>query len=370
MSDRESFLRVVRQAVAEGNRAGAIPPLPERGKVGYQGAGADPVSRLRDEVIAAGGQFHLVGDPVGAVSVVLGLVRARCAHRVLLGEGAFIDTLLLRSALAAVGVTGPDGSLLLCRSSTPGRRSSRPTWASPEPITWWRRAGTVVLATPAWSAARRARCRRFTSSWLTATRSCRTCSTFLSQGAEAGLPACSSLITGPSKTGDIELTLVDRRCMGQGKSMWSLVAEVIVAAGKEVFVAKLEGRCKMTQRRHFLTASSDETIMARTFPANCPTLSARIPSRGEPKSGSMTPSRNNSGSALAVEVDVHGIVRLSIRSRLAVPTSASRDGDGTRPCKRSVPAGQCLRQLQRRWTAAIRWNLATPSIPASCLHAE
>ena len=29
-----------------------------------------------------------------------------------------------------------------------------------------------------------------------------------SQGAEAGLPACLSLITGPSKTGDIELKLV------------------------------------------------------------------------------------------------------------------------------------------------------------------
>src|SRR5437667_8058953 len=42
MTTREAFLDRVRQAVAEGNRAGAIPKLPERGNIGYQGAGADP----------------------------------------------------------------------------------------------------------------------------------------------------------------------------------------------------------------------------------------------------------------------------------------------------------------------------------------
>ncbi len=46
MSDpgREVFLANVRQAVREGNRAGALPPLPERGTLGYQGAGDDPVA--------------------------------------------------------------------------------------------------------------------------------------------------------------------------------------------------------------------------------------------------------------------------------------------------------------------------------------
>ena len=41
---RERFLDRVRRAVAEGNRAGQVPRLPERGQVGYQGAGPDALA--------------------------------------------------------------------------------------------------------------------------------------------------------------------------------------------------------------------------------------------------------------------------------------------------------------------------------------
>src|SRR5262245_5270065 len=51
---RDAFLARVRRAVEEGNVAGGRPALPERGAVGRQGAGADPVARLRDELTAAG----------------------------------------------------------------------------------------------------------------------------------------------------------------------------------------------------------------------------------------------------------------------------------------------------------------------------
>ena len=53
---RERMLQQVRRAVAEGNRAGHVPPLEPRGTMGYQGAGPDPATRFRDEFTAAGGQ--------------------------------------------------------------------------------------------------------------------------------------------------------------------------------------------------------------------------------------------------------------------------------------------------------------------------
>src|SRR5262245_58402803 len=98
-SSREAFLQRVRKAVAEGNRAGGTPALPARGTVGYQGAGTDPVARLRDELTAAGGQLHVVSDEAGAIEQVRRLVEASGARRVLLGSGRYLDKLDLQSAL-------------------------------------------------------------------------------------------------------------------------------------------------------------------------------------------------------------------------------------------------------------------------------
>lgn len=103
-SGREAFLQRVRQAVAEGNRVGAVPPLPERGNVGYQGAGPDAVARLRDELTAAGGVLHVVADEAAAAAKVLELIAARAAQRVLVGRGAVLDRLGLPERLRAAGV--------------------------------------------------------------------------------------------------------------------------------------------------------------------------------------------------------------------------------------------------------------------------
>jgi L-lactate utilization protein LutC len=101
---RDAFLQRVRQAVAEGNRAGAAPPLPARGAVGYQGAGPDPLARLRDELAAAGGVLHLVPDEPAAAAKVLELVAARAARRALVGRGAVLDRLALPDQLRGAGV--------------------------------------------------------------------------------------------------------------------------------------------------------------------------------------------------------------------------------------------------------------------------
>jgi L-lactate utilization protein LutC len=205
VTDREAFLQRVRQAVAEGNRAGAAPPLPERGTVGYQGAGSDPLPRLRDEITAAGGQAHFVPDAAAAVTAVLRLVHERLARRVLLSGGPFIDSLGLESALAGSGVEvivadrlGPDE----CRAAF---------FEADVGITGVDRVvaetATLVLAT---------RPDQPRSASLlppvhiaVAHRDQVTADLFdLFEGAAHEMPACLSLLTGPSKTGDIELKLV------------------------------------------------------------------------------------------------------------------------------------------------------------------
>jgi L-lactate utilization protein LutC len=203
------MLQQVRRAVAEGNRAGHVPPLEPRGRVGYQGAGADPVTRFRDEFTAAGGQAHVVPDRQAAVATVLSLVQARGAPRVLVGRGTFLDTLNLAEALrgagvettavdtltaetrreaffgAEVGVSGVDylvaetGSLaLLSRPDQPRSLSLLP----PVHIAVAERSQILPDLFDLFEA------RLWTE--------------------RQGLPSSLTLITGPSKTGDIELRLV------------------------------------------------------------------------------------------------------------------------------------------------------------------
>jgi L-lactate utilization protein LutC len=197
----------IREAVADGNRAGTISPLPERGTVGYQATGPDPVARLRNEIIAAGGHAHIVPDADSAVTTVIELVRRFGARSVLLGAGAFIDTLPLESALAALGVevrlaawlaemearrvffaaemgiSGVDHVIAETGTLALETRPDQPRAASLLP--------PVHIAV--------AHRRQILPDLF---------DLFVGRWQEDGLPSCLSLITGPSKTGDIELKLV------------------------------------------------------------------------------------------------------------------------------------------------------------------
>jgi len=205
-STGEQLLQRIREAAAEGNRAGGSAPLPERGAVGYQGAGSDPVARFRQEFAAAGGQSHLVADRAAAVAVVIELVRRRSARRVLLGGGEVLDALHLKERLretgvemvqagdaplsrdavfqADIGVSGVDyliaetGSLVL---------TSRPE-----------QPRSLSLLPPMHIAV--AERRQILPDLF---------DLFAASGVKPEqAPACVTIITGPSKTGDIELRLV------------------------------------------------------------------------------------------------------------------------------------------------------------------
>src|SRR5262245_61364267 len=101
---REQMLQRIREAVSAGNRAGDGRALPERGAVGYQGAGGDPVARFREAFAAAGGCTHVVADRAAAVAVLLDLVRGRSVRRLLLGGGEVLAALSVTEPLRAAGV--------------------------------------------------------------------------------------------------------------------------------------------------------------------------------------------------------------------------------------------------------------------------
>jgi L-lactate dehydrogenase complex protein LldG len=204
---RDAFLERVRKAVAAGNRAGMVHPLPERNGVGYQGAGPDPLERFQNEWQAAGGQFHLLANANAVQARVLELIQTQQARKILLGSDPLLTTLNLQQFLqqrglevtsvknldtatskepffaADIGISGVDfliaetGSLVM-RSSPNQPRS-------------------ISLLPPVHIAVTE---RRQIIPDLF--------DLFQHLGNPLAQPSCLTLITGPSKTGDIELRLV------------------------------------------------------------------------------------------------------------------------------------------------------------------
>jgi L-lactate utilization protein LutC len=209
MTSRESFLSQVRQAVQTGNRAGQAPALEPRGSVGYQGAGADPVASFCDQFQVMGGQIHLAADSLSAAHKVQEIVRDQRARRVLLGCGPVLDRLDLGNKLsdqgiemvrisecreetcrdpffaADVGISGVDYLIAETGTIVVRSRPPEPRSLSLLPPVHIAVAGRDQVLADLFDLFDR------------------------DLADERGiLPSCITLITGPSKTGDIELRLV------------------------------------------------------------------------------------------------------------------------------------------------------------------
>jgi L-lactate dehydrogenase complex protein LldG len=206
---REAFLQHVRQAVAEGNRAGGTSPLPTRGDVGYQGAGVDPVERFRIELLAAGGVLHVVPNVTAAADKVLELVSTKSARQALLGRGAVLDRLALAERLPIHGV---QTALVDALSGNEVRTTFFAADIGISGVAYLiAETGTVVVRTAADEP--RSLSLLPPVHIAVAERSQLLPDLFdvfaILEGERAGnLPSCVTLITGPSKTGDIELKLV------------------------------------------------------------------------------------------------------------------------------------------------------------------
>lgn len=104
MTPRDAFLSRVRQAVVEGNRSGQIRALPKRGHIGYQGAGTLPLERFFKEMQAAGGHTHLAADADEAWGVLAPIIQARGARRILVGRCGLLDRMGLAARLRREGL--------------------------------------------------------------------------------------------------------------------------------------------------------------------------------------------------------------------------------------------------------------------------
>jgi L-lactate utilization protein LutC len=204
-SAREAFLQRVRQAVAEGNRAGGTAPLPARGSAGYQGAGPDPAARFVQELTAAGGVAYRAADREAAAVKIVELVQARSARRVLLGRGRMLDALPLADTLREVGVE------VVRADELPPGDPREPLFAADvgisEPDHLIAETGSLAVS------ARPEEPRSLTLlppvHIAVADPSRLVPDLFdLFMKYSSGLPSSLVLITGPSKTGDIELRLV------------------------------------------------------------------------------------------------------------------------------------------------------------------
>jgi L-lactate dehydrogenase complex protein LldG len=212
-SSHETFLQRVQQALREGNRPGDTADLPPRGATGYQGAGPDPVAHFAAQLTAAGGKPYVVADREAAVERALELVRSSAARTALLGHGAFIDTLGLADPLRAAGID------VTTADSWTAEKCREPFFAADIGITGVdfliAETGSVIvqsrpgeprsfsLLPPVHIAiAHQAQIMPDLFDLFTKLGS---------KPADTGrlkMPSCLTLITGPSKTGDIELRLV------------------------------------------------------------------------------------------------------------------------------------------------------------------
>ena len=101
--NRDTFLQRVRQAVARGNAFQvATREVPEN--VGYVGAGTDCIARLVDEVTQVGGVVHRCENIVAARQAVELLLREHCPHSALCWEHPLLDQIALDTLLAEQGI--------------------------------------------------------------------------------------------------------------------------------------------------------------------------------------------------------------------------------------------------------------------------
>jgi L-lactate utilization protein LutC len=195
--------------VNDGNRAGVAPDLPNRGNTGYQGATVDPVACFRDQLALAGGVLHLASDAEKAAEVVIELLQARHARKILLGRGQVLDTLKLQPKLE------PQGIQVTCVDALAGPGDRAALFGADAGVSGVAylvaETGTVVAA----SAPNEPRALTLLPPLhiAVADRSQLLEDFFdlvpmLTAGGAPALPSCLTLITGPSKTGDIELKLV------------------------------------------------------------------------------------------------------------------------------------------------------------------
>jgi L-lactate dehydrogenase complex protein LldG len=206
---RESFLARVREAARAGlaYRVHAV-DLPA--SVGYCGAGDDPPARMVAEVNAVGGQGRLVADWEEARSAVIELVDRYLPASALCWQHPVLEKLGLTELLSARGITQVDfSSLSEMQPSVQRERMLAAQIGISSTTLAVAETGTLALASGPGSERVASLLPPVHIAVVTADQIVPDLFDLFAamQASESGMPSNWTLITGPSKTGDLELKL-------------------------------------------------------------------------------------------------------------------------------------------------------------------
>ena len=209
--NREQFLERIRTASAAGRSYRIHDGRPSTQRVGYCGAGGDLVARMAAEVDQAGGTAHIAKSWEEARSIVLDLCRRRQTRTALAWKHATLDRLGLSTLLDQEGIERIDADSLALLSPDERKRRVETAQIGITSATYAiAETGTLaMLASPG--------SERLASLLPPVHVAVVAAEQILpdlfdafdalhASGLER-LPSNVTLITGPSKTGDIELTL-------------------------------------------------------------------------------------------------------------------------------------------------------------------
>lgn len=210
MSNRNAFFARVRQAAEQGRQYRVhLKPVPDG--IGYLGAGGDLCERFAAEVNAVGGQAFLVDDLAGAARQLQLLLTEAATQSAVCWQHELLDRLGLRTMLAGMGIRSLDHEQLSQLPQSEQRDLLLPCDVGITSCDWAiAETGTLVMRSrpgqervasllPPMHIAIVER-RQIVPDLIDVVNH------LTAAGLEA-LPSNVTLITGPSKTGDIELQL-------------------------------------------------------------------------------------------------------------------------------------------------------------------
>ncbi len=209
---RDTFLRQVKQAVEQGraHRVHLPEGLPDR--VAYQGAGADPIAHMAAEITAVGGQAHVVEDLSAAREALDSLLTQYQVRSALCWQHDVLDRLGLDALLTERQIVRLDHDAL---ASLPASEQRTQMVAADIGITSATQAvgetGTLVMQSQPGRERLASLLPRVHVAIVTREQILGDLfdlfDTLITAGVQS-LPSNLTLITGPSKTGDLELRLV------------------------------------------------------------------------------------------------------------------------------------------------------------------
>lgn len=220
---RNEFLERVRTAAAAGRAYRVhVDAIPEG--TGYIGAGDDPVARFAAEVRAVGGQAHVAADTRDARAIVGRLLDELSTKSVLCWEHESLRRLELDGLFASKGITALSQCTLAALDPSEARRRALSADVGITGVTWAvAETGSVAVASGPGT-------ERIVSLvppvYITLVERERIVpdlfDLFVKFDTVSGqrLPSNLALITGPSKTGDIELKLTTGV---HGPGVWHVV---------------------------------------------------------------------------------------------------------------------------------------------------